>query len=71
MKYRITMEIDENGTYIAECPALPGCVSEGKSRQEVIRNVKDAINGYIISLKKHNVPFPPSINEEIVDILLL
>ena len=68
MKYRIMLEIDENGTFVAECPSLPGCVSEGKSREEAIRNIKDAIKGYIESLRKHNEPVPPSIDEEVVEI---
>jgi predicted RNase H-like HicB family nuclease len=47
---------------------LPGCVSQGKTRNEAIENAKDAIKGYLESLKKHNEPIPPSISEEIVDI---
>ncbi len=68
MKYRIIVERDEDGVFVAECPTLPGCVSQGKTRMEVIKNIKDAIKGYIISLKKHNEPIPPSIFEEVVDI---
>ena len=54
--------------YIAECPSLPGCISQGKNRQEAVKNIKDAINGYLESLKKHNEPIPPSIDEEVVEI---
>ncbi len=68
MKFRIIIEQDEDGTYVAECPALPGCVSQGKTRREALENIKDAIEGYLISLKKHNEPIPPSIDEEVVEI---
>lgn len=68
MKFRIVMELDEDGTYVVECPALPGCVSQGETRVEAIRNIKDAIEGYLESLKKHNEPIPPSIEEEVVEV---
>lgn len=60
MGYRILIEQDEDNMFVAEVPALPGCVSQGKTRTEAIDNAKDAIQGYIESLKKHNEPIPPS-----------
>jgi len=68
MKYRTIIEQDEDGNYVAQCPALPGCISEGKTREEVLANIKDAIRGYLASLKKHNEPIPPSIEEETVEV---
>lgn len=68
MRYRVTIERDEDGLFIAECPTLPGCVSEGKTRKEALSNIKDAIQGYLASLKKHNEPFPPPIEEEMVEV---
>ena len=58
MKYRIFIEQDEDGIFVAECPALPGCISQGKSRKEVLENIQDAIRGYLESLKKHDEPIP-------------
>ena len=68
MKYRIVIEQDEDGVFVAECPSLPGCVSQGKTRGEAVKNIKDAIQGYLESLKKHNEPVPPSIEEEMVEV---
>ena len=38
----------EDGHWVAECPTLPGCISQGKTREEAIRNIREAIEGYII-----------------------
>ena len=70
MKYRILIQQDEDGIYVVECPTLPGCISQGKSRKEAIENIHDAIKGYLISLEKHNEPIPPSINEEIIEVAI-
>ena len=68
MKYRVIVWQDEGGMFVAECPTLPGCISQGKTRKEALANIKDAIKGYIKSLKKHNEPIPPSVYEEMVEI---
>jgi len=70
MKYRVIIEQDEDGMYVAECPALPGCISQGKTREEAKANIKDAIEGYLESLRKHDEPIPPPIEEEIVEVSL-
>jgi antitoxin HicB len=69
MKFRTVLTQDEDGTFVATCPSLPGCVSQGKTREEALKNIKDAIKGYLISLKKHNEPIPPAIEEEMVEVL--
>ncbi len=68
MKYRVIIEQDEEGQFIAEVPALPGCISEGKTREEALANIREAIEVYIESLKAHNEPIPPSIDEEIIEV---
>ncbi|MBI4585264.1 MAG: type II toxin-antitoxin system HicB family antitoxin [Planctomycetes bacterium] len=70
MKFRIIIEQDEDGVFVAECPSLPGCVSQGKTRKEAKKNITDAIKGYLKSLRKHNEPIPPPIYEEMVEIRL-
>ncbi len=44
MKFVVTIFRDEDGTYIAECPSIPGCVSQGKTEAEATRNVREAIS---------------------------
>jgi predicted RNase H-like HicB family nuclease len=61
MKFRVIIEQDEDGNYVVQCPSLPGCISEGNTRGEALANVKDPIDGYLASLKKHNEPIPPSL----------
>ena len=43
MKFQVTIDRDEDGVWIVECPAIPGCVSQGETRDEALRNVEDAI----------------------------
>ena len=54
----MTLERDEDGFIVAECPSLPGCLSQGKTRDEALANIKDAIEGYLESLRKHGEPLP-------------
>lgn len=70
MKVRILIEQDEDGIFVAECPSLPGCVSQGKTRREAVENIQDAIRGYLESLRRHDEPIPPPIDEEIVEVAL-
>ena len=48
----------EDGYWVAECPSLPGCVSQGDSREQAIANIKEAIEGYILVLKEDGLPVP-------------
>ncbi len=48
----------EDGYWIAECPTLPGCISQGKSKEETITNISEAIRGYIAALQEDGLPVP-------------
>ncbi len=43
MKFAVTIDRDEDGAWVVECPAIPGCVSQGKTRDEALKNIEDAI----------------------------
>ena len=68
MKYRVYLEQDEDGVFVASCPALPGCISQGPTRSEATENIREAIAGYLKSLRKHGDPIPPSILEEVIEV---
>jgi predicted RNase H-like HicB family nuclease len=46
MKLHVVIEKDESGYYVAEIPALPGCFSQGKTREEALTNIREAIEGW-------------------------
>ena len=48
----------EDGFWVAECPSLPGCVSQGSTKEKAIENIREAIEGYILALKEDNLPVP-------------
>jgi len=68
VKFRVTIEPDEDGVFVTECPSLPGCVSQGKTRDEAMANIRDAITGYLESLKKHAEPIPAPITQAVVEV---
>jgi len=68
MKYRVLLEQDEAGVFVAEVPSLPGCISQGATRAKALKNIKEAVEVYLESLQAHNEPVPPSINEEVIEV---
>jgi predicted RNase H-like HicB family nuclease len=48
----------EGDYWVAECPSLPGCVSQGKTREEATQNIKEAIQGYVAALEEDGLPVP-------------
>jgi predicted RNase H-like HicB family nuclease len=57
----------EDGYWVAECPSLPGCISQGSTKEEAVANIKEAIQGYVAALEEDNLPVP----EDRFDALLL
>ncbi|MGB7210603.1 MAG: type II toxin-antitoxin system HicB family antitoxin [Pyrinomonadaceae bacterium] len=47
MIFHVVLEKDEDGWIVAECPSLPGCVSQGKTEQEALENIKEAITAWL------------------------
>ena len=58
MMRQVVIYLGEDGYWVAECPSLSGCISQGKTRQEAIANIKEAIDGYIVSLEEDGLPVP-------------
>lgn len=58
LNYTVYLQKAEGGGYIISAPALPGCVTQGENRQEALVMIKDTIEAYIASLKKHGEPIP-------------
>lgn len=56
---QVLLHPDEEGWWIVTCPSLPGCVSQGRTRDEALTNIKDAIQGYIEALEQDALPVPP------------
>ena len=48
----------QDGYWLAECPSLPGCISQGQTREDAVRNIKEAIEGYIVALEDDGLPVP-------------
>jgi len=46
----------EDGFWVVECPSLPGCISQGKSKEEALQNIKEAINCYVHAFEEDNLP---------------
>ena len=68
IKFRVLIEQDEDGIFVAEVPALPGCISQGSTRKEALVNAQEAMELYIESLEAHGDHIPPAITEEIIEI---
>jgi len=58
MTFVVVLEEGEDGYIVAECPALPGCVSQGHTREEALLNIREAIQGVIKVRRKHGLPIP-------------
>ncbi|MBU4030591.1 type II toxin-antitoxin system HicB family antitoxin [Patescibacteria group bacterium] len=59
MKLKVDLQYDfEYQGFVANCPSLPGCISQGKTKEEALKNIREAIQGYIKVLKKHHQTAP-------------
>lgn len=55
---QVTIYPGEDGYWVAECPSLPGCISQGKSKEEATTNIKEAIRGYVAALEEDGLSIP-------------
>ena len=68
LKLLVVFETDEDGWEVASCPTLPGCHSQGRTRGEALTNIREAIRGYLASMREHGAPAPTSSRFEVVDV---
>ena len=69
MKFLVTIERDEEGYYVIECPAIPGCVSQGRTEAEAVENIQDAILSCLEARKVLGMPLQAEIREIEVEAL--
>lgn len=55
---QVVISHGQDGYWVAECPSLPGCISQGQTREDAVRNIKEAIEGYIVALEDDGLPVP-------------
>jgi predicted RNase H-like HicB family nuclease len=68
MRLLITLDRDETGMVVAECPSLPGCVCQGETEAAAIENVREAIQGCLAARKANNLPLAVEVREVEVEV---
>ncbi len=68
MTYTVVIRAGNENGYVATVPALPGCVSQGRTRRQALRNAKEAIEAYIEALMEDGLPVPTQTDSEVVDV---
>lgn len=63
MKLLVTLEPDETGMIVAECPAIPGCVSQGSTEAEALTNIREAIEGCLEARSANGMPLTVEVRE--------
>jgi predicted RNase H-like HicB family nuclease len=56
MKFSVTIDRDEDGMWVVECPSIPGCVSQGKTKTEALKNIKDAMELCLVVRAEQGLP---------------
>ena len=68
MRYTVILEQEADGGYVASVPALPGCVSQGDNREDVLANIHEAIELYVEDCKDAGDPVPTEAGKEFVEV---
>ena len=55
---QVVISPGEDGFWVAECPSLPGCISQGETKEKAIANIQEAIRGYILALEEDGLAVP-------------
>ena len=68
MKYTALVTRGNEGGFVAVVPALPGCVSQGRTQRTAVKNVKEAVEAYIEALLEDGLPIPREVGREVVEV---
>ena len=68
MKYTVIVEEGRESGYVAYAPALKGCVSQGKTREEALKNIKEAMEVYIEALLEDGLPVPTEVGKDTIEL---
>lgn len=68
MKYTVVLERERDGGFVAKVPVLPGCVSQGDSREEALANIREAVDLYIADCRDAGDPVPEEDSVEYVEL---
>lgn len=68
LRLLVVFETDEDGWEVASCPTLPGCHSQGRTREEALANIREAIRGYLASMREHGEPMPASSTYQVLEV---
>jgi predicted RNase H-like HicB family nuclease len=68
LRYTVILEKGRESGYVAYCPALKGCVSQGETRERALINIKEAMEAYIEALTEDGLPLPTEEGRELVDV---
>jgi predicted RNase H-like HicB family nuclease len=63
MRFVVTMDRDEDGVYVVECPAIPGCISQGRTEDDALRNIEDAIKECLAARSELGMPLTVTTRE--------
>ena len=68
MKYTVIIEEGRESGYVAYAPALKGCVSQGMSREEALKNIKEAMEAYVETLLEDGLPVPTEVGKDTIEL---
>jgi predicted RNase H-like HicB family nuclease len=68
MRYTVIIEKGRESGFVAVCPVLPGCVSQGKTKRDTLKNIREAIEAYVEAFIEDGLPVPTETGRETVEI---
>ncbi|MBI4859795.1 MAG: type II toxin-antitoxin system HicB family antitoxin [Candidatus Riflebacteria bacterium] len=68
MKFVVTVDRDEDGAYVVECPAIPGCISQGDTEEEALANIRDAIRQCLEVRAERGMPLTVAVHQVEIEI---